>query len=90
MTPPKERPPAAESDQGQQGDRKSIHTHGVDVALLRRSESALRGALKEGLEGPEVERLRDWVAQHRMKLRRARARARLSAVLTEIEGGQDG
>lgn len=84
MTPHKERPPAAESGQGQRGDRKSVQATDNDVALLRRADSALRAALREGLEGAEVDRLRDWVAQRRMQLRRSRARARLAAVLEEI------
>lgn len=56
----------------------------VDPMLVAKVDRAVHAALREGIRGPEVETALDWVTQHRARLRQAKARDGLNAVLAEI------
>lgn len=58
---------------------------GVPAQLVVKADRALRAALREGLTGPDVAQLLDWVAQHRVQQRQRRARERVAGVLAEIQ-----
>lgn len=56
----------------------------ADPKLVQRADRAVRAALREGLHGPDVEQLLDWVTQQRALLRRQAAGAAVADALSAI------
>lgn len=73
-------------DGGADGDQLGGEpkTSVADPKLVARADRVLRAALREGITGPDVELLLEWVAAHRVQQRKAKARAALASVVTEI------
>lgn len=84
MTEREGRPSGAAGAAAIEDTTEAIVAPVADAELIRRADRALRAALREGLHGPEVEHLLDWVAQQRVLLRRQAARAAVADALSAI------